>query len=81
MVKLHLHPEMTEALLDSGASKRIINGAMLAAIVKPGLPCTHASPTILDTIPGSISSDGTVVTQFFFPNLKPDKLSRTSLRL
>ena len=74
MVKLHRNQDAIEALIDSGASKSIVNGATLACIVKLGRQNVTTSPTIFDTMRGAVPSNGTVVTQFFFPQLKPDTI-------
>ncbi|OWZ20899.1 hypothetical protein PHMEG_0004627 [Phytophthora megakarya] len=59
-----------KALLDSGASKSIINKETLASNVKAGRRFIPASPTVFDTRNGSVTSNGTIVAQFLFPDLK-----------
>ena len=62
MVKLHRNQDAIEALLDSGISKSIVNGAKLACIVKLGRQNVTTSPIIFDTMRGAVPSNGTVVT-------------------
>ena len=63
MVHIHRHPEMRPCLCV--ASKRITDGATLKAIVKLDRPCTTDSPTVLDTMRGSIASNRTAGHNFF----------------
>lgn len=55
-VKLHSSCEVIEALLDSGASKSIINGSTFATNVQVGHAQLPASRTVFATMRGSVAS-------------------------
>ena len=74
MVKLHRTHDAIEALIDSIASKSIVNVATLDSIVKMGRQYVTSSPTVFDAMRGAAPSNGTVVTQFCFPQLKSDTI-------
>lgn len=62
------------ALLDSGASKSIVNGATLAVNMKLGRKIISASPTVFETMNGSVASSGTTMVQLVLPTLKSDSV-------
>ncbi|KAJ0408806.1 hypothetical protein P43SY_000702 [Pythium insidiosum] len=59
-----------EALLDSGASKSIINDAMVKTNMELGRKLS-ASTLTFSTVNGSVESSGSMVIQFRFPELQP----------
>ncbi|OWZ03089.1 Pol Polyprotein [Phytophthora megakarya] len=73
-VRLRRGGKTFEALLDSGASKSIINKETLASNVKAGRRFIPTSPTVFNTMNGSVTSNGTIVAQFLFPDLKCDTI-------
>ncbi|KAG6611434.1 Pol Polyprotein [Phytophthora cinnamomi] len=73
-VKLRRSRESFQALLDSGASKSVINKTTLDANVQLGRKLIPASPTVFNTMSGKVNSNGTTVAQFLFPQLKADTI-------
>jgi hypothetical protein len=62
------------ALLDTGASRSIINQSVLQANIDSGRKLVPSSPRVFETVGGEISSHGTSMVQFRFSKLKPDAI-------
>ncbi|GMF30838.1 unnamed protein product [Phytophthora fragariaefolia] len=73
-VKLRRSGTKVEVLLDSGASKSIINRKTLAANMQTGRKFIPASPIVFKTMNGSVTSSGSTVAQFVFAQLKPETM-------
>lgn len=73
-VKLRRGGQTFEALLDSGASKSIINGRTLGANTELGRKFIPASPTVFETMNGSVTSSGSTMVQFVFSKLKSESV-------
>ncbi|KAG2986724.1 hypothetical protein PC121_g22180 [Phytophthora cactorum] len=59
-----------EALLNSGASKSIINDGTLDANVELGRKFIPASTTVFETMNGLVTSSGSTMVQLVFPKIK-----------
>ncbi|OWY95435.1 Pol Polyprotein, partial [Phytophthora megakarya] len=69
-VQLRKENKKIHVLLDSGASKSVINAEMMAVLASHGRRQVE-SKTTFQTVGGQVKSNGTAVVQFRFPHLNP----------